>query len=98
MVTTIISIIYAVVMLILCGANEYLRKEKRMLEKEVAHQRINIDLLEMEKAILKAQNKCTTDQEIIDAVKYAMKMSHPDNNGNAEDFMKFRKLYKKITE
>lgn len=38
------------------------------------------------------------DQEIIEAVKYAMKMSHPDNNGNAEDFMKFRKLYKEITE
>ena len=38
------------------------------------------------------------DQEIIEAVKYAMKMSHPDNNGNAEDFMKFRKLYKEIAE
>lgn len=36
--------------------------------------------------------------ECSEAVKYAMKMSHPDNNGNAEDFMKFRKLYKKITE
>ena len=61
-------------------------------------------LLEEEVKILKTQPEATTqhinpaDQEIIEAVKYAMKMSHPDNNGNAEDFMKFRKLYKKITE
>ena len=61
-------------------------------------------LLEEKVKILETQSHTTTqhitpaDQEIIEAVKYAMKMSHPDNNGNAEDFMKFRKLYKKITE
>ena len=27
-----------------------------------------------------------------------MKKSHPDNNGNAEDFDKFRKLYEKIKQ
>lgn len=47
---------------------------------------------------METQHINPADQEIIEAVKYAMKMSHPDNNGNAEDFMKFRKLYKKITE
>lgn len=47
---------------------------------------------------METQHINSKDQEIIEAVKYAMKMSHPDNNGNAEDFMKFRKLYKKITE
>lgn len=61
-------------------------------------------LLEEKVKILETQPKAATqhtnpkDQEIIEAVKYAMKMSHPDNNGNAEDFMKFRKLYKEITE
>lgn len=61
-------------------------------------------ILEEEVKILKTQPEAATqhinpaDQEIIEAVKYAMKMSHPDNNGNAEDFMKFRKLYKKIAE
>ena len=61
-------------------------------------------ILEEEVKILKTQPEAATqhinpaDQEIIEAVKYAMKMSHPDNNGNAEDFMKFRKLYKEITE
>lgn len=61
-------------------------------------------ILEEEVKILKTQPEATTqhinpaDQEIIEAVKYAMKMSHPDNNGNAKDFMKFRKLYKEIIE
>lgn len=61
-------------------------------------------ILEEEVKILKTQPEAATqhinpaDQEIIEAVKYAMKMSHPHNNGNAEDFMKFRKLYKEITE
>ena len=39
-----------------------------------------------------------TNKDIVEAVKYAMKMSHPDNNGNAEDFVKFRKLYKDLTK
>lgn len=29
----------------------------------------------------------------LDAVKLAMKVSHPDNNGNVEDFIKYRKIY-----
>lgn len=35
--------------------------------------------------------------QIIEAIKYAMKKSHPDNGGNAEDFKKFRDLYIYIT-
>lgn len=38
-------------------------------------------------------NKVNNNQQILDAVKYAMKKSHPDNGGNAEDFKKFRELY-----
>ena len=38
-------------------------------------------------------NKVGNNQQIIDAIKYAMKKSHPDNGGNAEDFKKFRDLY-----
>lgn len=36
------------------------------------------------------------NQEIIEAVKYAMKKSHPDNGGNAEDFKKYRELYNRV--
>lgn len=31
------------------------------------------------------------------AVKYAMKKSHPDNGGNAEDFVRFKKCYEELT-
>lgn len=37
--------------------------------------------------------KVNNNQQIIEAIKYAMKKSHPDNGGNAEDFKKFRDLY-----
>lgn len=59
--------------------------------------------LEQLKAQLNRQNNtynyCNNpqnNQEIIEAVKYAMKKSHPDNGGNAEDFKKYRDLYNKI--
>ena len=35
-------------------------------------------------------------QGTIEAVKYAMKKSHPDNGGNAEDFMRFQKVYEEL--
>lgn len=36
------------------------------------------------------------DNDIKEAVKYAMKKSHPDNGGSNEDFNKFRKLFERI--
>lgn len=38
-------------------------------------------------------NKEETRSDVKDAVKYAMKKSHPDNGGSADDFRKFRELY-----
>lgn len=32
----------------------------------------------------------------IDAIKYAMIKSHPDNGGKQEDFIRFRKLYEEL--
>ena len=43
-------------------------------------------------------NNQINNQENIEAVKYAMKKSHPDNGGNAEDFKKYRELYNRINE
>lgn len=34
----------------------------------------------------------------IDAVKLAMKISHPDNGGNQNDFIKYREVYMKLTK
>lgn len=40
--------------------------------------------------------KPATDQDMVEAVKYAMKKAHPDNGGKQEDFIKFNNLYNKI--
>ncbi len=33
----------------------------------------------------------------IDAVRFAMKVSHPDNGGKEEDFIKYSEVYQKLT-
>ena len=45
----------------------------------------------------KVSNDVSNNPDIIKAVKYAMKQAHPDNGGNAEDFMLFRKYYEELT-
>lgn len=44
-----------------------------------------------------SENSHSIPQGTIEAVKYAMKKSHPDSGGNAEDFIKFRKVYEELT-
>lgn len=39
----------------------------------------------------------TISKDTVDAVRYAMKHAHPDNGGNAEDFIKFQKCYEELT-
>ncbi len=36
-------------------------------------------------------------KDTVDAVRYAMKHAHPDNGGNAEDFIRFKKCYEDLT-
>lgn len=36
-------------------------------------------------------------KDTIEAVRYAMKHAHPDNGGNAQDFIKFQKCYEELT-
>ncbi|MCI8378689.1 MAG: hypothetical protein HFH72_09250 [Lachnospiraceae bacterium] len=36
-------------------------------------------------------------KDTVDAVRYAMKHTHPDNGGNAEDFIRFQKCYEELT-
>ena len=74
--------------------------------KEIERLKFNIGLLKGRVNSYKAQYdylkntvnaidkyKVNNNQQILDAIKYAMKKSHPDNGGNAEDFKKFRDLY-----
>lgn len=55
----------------------------------------------LNRRLLNSQFNCKTTKEIpketIDAVKLAMKVSHPDNGGKQEDFIKYRELYNKLT-
>lgn len=46
------------------------------------------------KTIIQKQGKY--DNDVKEAVKYAMKKAHPDNGGNREEFDKFRELYNKM--
>lgn len=52
----------------------------------------------MEQSKNKHQNNSQNiyDNDIREAVKYAMKKSHPDNGGSSDEFNKFRELYNKI--
>ena len=42
-------------------------------------------------------NNSNISPDTIRAVKYAMKHAHPDNGGNAEDFIRFQKCYEELT-
>ena len=70
--------------------------------------RLNLEILSLRRentdlrtALLKAKINQPTktpvkDDDIVYAVKYAMKKAHPDNGGEQEDFIKFNNLYNKI--
>lgn len=45
----------------------------------------------------KDSNDILAKPYIIKIVKYAMKHAHPDNGGNAEDFIRFQKCYEELT-
>lgn len=42
------------------------------------------------------QNQTDLPAGTLDAVRYAVKKSHPDNGGNAEDFIKFNEILKQL--
>lgn len=44
-----------------------------------------------------ANTKSNISKDEIDAIRYAMKRAHPDNGGDAEDFIRFKKCYEELT-
>lgn len=44
-----------------------------------------------------ANSKSTVSKDMVDAVRYAVKHAHPDNGGNADDFIRFQKCYEELT-
>ena len=88
-------------------ADEYKRKltyaeyEISELIRENRKLQIHVNVLRSDITALRTENvahvqKYKESPEVKEAVKYAMKSAHPDNGGDAKDFMKFRELYNKI--
>lgn len=69
---------------------QMLTQENNLLKSEKA-------LLEIELQKVRHDNKNVPDGTI-DAVKYAVKKSHPDNGGNADDFIRFKKCLDELSE
>ena len=72
---------------------ESLKFDIELLENRVKTYKAQYDFLKNTINTMDNYYKVGNNQQIIDAIKYAMKKSHPDNGGNAEDFKKFRDLY-----
>lgn len=79
-----------------------LRYEKKIDKLRESNRRLILDNISY-RAVLSVTsntiyNKEETRSDVKDAVKYAMKKSHPDNGGSAEDFRKFRELYEEMED
>lgn len=81
-----------------------LEQEKELIERSrdrwEKHYRLCIYRLEnrvdeLTRRGIKESPEIPTDT--IKAVKYAMKHAHPDNGGNADDFIRFQKCYEELT-
>ena len=94
-----VALVATLIILFACiGDNIILKMEVDKLKRQSEIQRLeysdvyqNYVRLLMKPAPL---NPITPD--IKEAVHYAMIKAHPDNEGNQEDFIKFRKLYERI--
>lgn len=79
----------------------YAEYEISILRRENHKLQIHVNVLRSDITALRTENvahvqKYKESPEVKEAVKYAMKSAHPDNGGDAKDFMKFRELYNKI--
>lgn len=78
---------------------QMLKNEIRILQDKVRKLEYENNILKNYKSFFETSYKTATyiyDNDIKEAVKYAMKKSHPDNGGSSDDFNKFRELYNKI--
>lgn len=94
---------FMIPLIILVKANEYLRQRNRELYSELSSAR---EETHHYKRLYYTQGARTysspaSPREIpkgtIQAVKEAMKRSHPDNGGNAEEFQMYRRAYNVLT-
>ena len=74
--------------------SQYAEEIKRLSSRVERLQERNLELRENSSRLIKEGLPNGT----MDAVRYAVKKSHPDNGGNAEDFIKFNEILKKLKE
>lgn len=80
--------------------NEYYINEYERCTREIARLETIIKIYQKREQysnyLYQNKSKNIYDNDIKEAVKYAMKKSHPDNDGSSDEFNKFRELYNKI--
>lgn len=98
---TLLLIIVVLAMTLFCMWELLIDKKNKIeaLEADIRTLEYRIDSYRIENDFLKNtintidKYKVNNNQQTLEAIKYAMKKSHPDNGENAEDFKKFRDLY-----
>lgn len=72
-----------------------LRTQQKLHEREIYFLKIKIIALQEDRAVYR---NAIIPNGVLDAVKIAMKVSHPDNGGKTADFIKYNELYKKLSK
>lgn len=74
--------------------------ENDQLKKDLSHYMYRLSTYENICAKCRVSSKTNQNipqKEMVEVAKYAMIRSHPDNGGNTEDFIKYKKYYGKLT-
>lgn len=85
---------------ILYDFNEDLKYSLKMSEKSLKVREEQLDRAHKAEEYYKNLYISNTiqNQVAVDAARIAMRLSHPDNGGNMEDFIKFKKCYEHLKE
>ena len=94
---TVICIMLFILVFILFWYESIRSKENEELKKEILSVRSQLNIERSVNRLLKFENQnAKYSKDLKDAVFIAMKVSHPDNGGQQEQFVKFRKLYESM--
>lgn len=96
-VLTLICIMLFILVFILFWYESIRSKENEELKKEILSVRSQLNIERSVNRLLKFENQdAKYSKDLKDAVFVAMKVSHPDNGGQQEQFIKFRRLYESM--
>ena len=94
---TVICIMLFILVFILFWYESIRSKENEELKKEILSVRSQLNIERSVNRLLKFENQdAKYSKDLKDAVFVAMKVSHPDNGGQQEQFIKFRRLYESM--